>query len=145
MLSNYETFFDLSSFAVIGRSEAKPFPVLSYRGLKSHGKIVYPVDPGAERVDGDTAYPNLSALPEPVEGMIIEVPKHETRQWVAAAADAGIRHIWVHMGHETPEAVAVAKEKGVNLRTGSCAVMYLAPNLSYHGVHKAVWKLMGKY
>lgn len=145
MPAEYERFFDLSSFAVVGRSEAKPFPLLSYRGLKSRGKTVYAVDPSAAAIDGDTAYPDLRALPKPVEGVIIEVPKEETRHWVAAAADAGIGDVWVHMGHETPESVALAKERGVRLRTGTCAVMYLAPTLSYHGLHKAIMKLMGKY
>ncbi|MGD8207338.1 MAG: CoA-binding protein [Thiohalocapsa sp.] len=145
MPSNYETFFDLNRFAVVGRSAAKPFPLLSYRGLKSHGKTVYAVDPSTSQIDGDTAYPDLKALPGPVEGLIVEVPKEETRDWVAAAAGAGIRDVWVHMAHETPDALALASDKGINLRTGSCAVMYLAPTLSYHGIHKAIMKLMGKY
>jgi predicted CoA-binding protein len=145
MSSEYETFFQLASFAVVGHSAAEPFPLLSYRGLKSRGKTVYAVDPSAATIDSDRAYPDLQALPGPVEGVIIEVPKEETRQWVAAAADAGISDVWVHMAQETPEAVALAKQKGIRLRTGTCAVMYLAPSFSYHGLHKAIMKLMGKY
>lgn len=145
MRSNYETFFDLPSFALVGRSAVKPFPLLSYRALKSHGKTVYAVDPSADRIDGDPAYPDLRALPTPVAGLIIEVPKEETRDWVAAAVDASIRDVWVHMGDDTPEAIARAAEGGVNLRTGTCAAMYLAPSLSLHGIHKAIMKLMGRY
>jgi predicted CoA-binding protein len=145
MTSNYETFFDLDRYAVVGRSAAKPFPLLSYRGLKRHGKTVYAVDPSAERIDGDTAYPDLAALPGPVDGLIVEVPKQETKDWIAAAAAAGIKDVWVHMAHDTPEAVALAAEQGINLRTGTCAVMYLSPSLSIHGIHKAIMKLTGKY
>ena len=49
------------------------------------------------------------------------------------------------MAHDTPEAVALAKEKGINLRTGTCAVMYLNPGLSYHSIHKLIMKATGKY
>ncbi len=145
MASNYEAFFTLGSFAVVGHSKAKPFPMLSYRGLKAMGKTVYPVDPSADNIDGDKAFANLGALPGPVEGLIIEVPKAETKDWVAAAADAGIKDVWVHMAHDTPEAIALAKDKGINLRTGTCAVMYLNPGLSYHSIHKLIMKATGKY
>jgi uncharacterized protein len=145
MASNYESFFNLGRFGVVGHSKAKAFPVLSYRRLKAIGKPVYPIDPSAMLIDGDPAYPTLGSLPCAVDGLIVEVPKAETAKWVAAAADAGIGHVWIHVGHDTPEAVALAAEKGIDLRTGSCAVMYLNPGLSYHGIHKLVMKLMGRY
>ncbi|MBK1704727.1 CoA-binding protein [Halochromatium glycolicum] len=145
MRSNYETFFDHPRFALVGRSAAKPFPLLSYRGLKRHGKTVYAVDPSAQEIDGDPAYPDLTALPEAVEALIIEAPKQETRDWIAAAAQAGIQDVWVHMAHDTPEAIALAEESGINLRTGTCAVMYVTRGLSYHSLHKAIMKLAGKY
>lgn len=65
MSSEYETFFQLASFAVVGHSAAEPFPLLSYRGLKSRGKTVYAVDPSAATIDSDRAYPDLQALPGP--------------------------------------------------------------------------------
>ncbi|WP_296805780.1 CoA-binding protein [Thiocapsa sp.] len=145
MASNYESFFNLGRFGVVGHTTAKPFPLLSYRRLKAMGKTVYPIDPSTMLVDRDPAYPTLASLPQPIDGLIIEVPKAESAGWVAAAADAGIGHVWIHMAHETPEAVALAAEKGINLRTGTCAVMYLNPGPSVHGIHKLVMKLTGKY
>jgi predicted CoA-binding protein len=145
MPSNYETFFDLDSFAVVGHSASKPFPLLSYRGLKAKGKTVFPVDPSTDSIDGDRAYPSLGALPEPAAAVILEVPKEQTRDWVAAAADAGVRDVWVHMAHDTPEALALAQERGINLRTGTCAVMYLQQGLSYHSIHKWIMQALGKY
>ena len=117
----------------------------AFRGLKAMGKTVYAIDPSANFIDGDVAYPGLAQLPGPVEGLIVEVPKAETRDWIAAAAAAGIRDVWVHMAHDTPEAIALAAEKGINLRTGTCAVMYLNPGLSYHSIHKLIMKMLGKY
>ncbi|WP_462319827.1 CoA-binding protein [Halochromatium sp.] len=145
MPSSYETFFNAERFAVIGHSAAKPFPILSYQGLKRLGKTVYAVDQSTGQIDGDQAYPSLDALPQKPEAVVIEVPKEETRDWVAQAAEAGVSDVWVHMAHETPEAVALAQQKGINLRTGTCAVMYLKPGLSYHSIHKAIMKALGKY
>lgn len=145
MPSNHETFFNLDRFAVVGHSAAKPFPVLSYRGLKRIGKKVHAIDPSSREIDGDAAYPDLAALPEPVEALVIETPKPEVTDWVARAGEAGIKDVWIHMALDTPEAVALAQQQGINLRTGTCAVMYLKPGLSYHSIHQAIMKALGKY
>ncbi|MBK5970664.1 MULTISPECIES: CoA-binding protein [Thiorhodovibrio] len=145
MASNFETFFDFNRYAVVGHSAAKPFPILTYKGLKKLGKRVFAIDASAKNIDGDAAYADLSALPETVEAVVIEAPKEETRDWVARAAEAGIKDVWIHMAHETPEAVALAEEKHINLRTGTCAVMYLKPGFSPHGLHGLIMKALGKY
>ncbi|NCA71274.1 MAG: CoA-binding protein [Sphingobacteriia bacterium] len=145
MASSYETFFMLNRFAVVGRSSAKPFPILTYRGLKRLGKTVHAVDPSTDVIDGDIAYPDLAALPGPVEGLIIEGPKDETRDWVEAAARSGLRDVWIHMGLDTPGARLAAEQAGIDLRTGSCAVMYLKPGFGVHGIHRLIMKLTGRY
>ena len=61
------------------------------------------------------------------------------------AADLGIRSVWIHMGRDTPEALALAKERGLEVHTGSCAVMYLTSGFSVHAIHKWVDKLRGSY
>lgn len=145
MPSNYETFFDAERFAVVGDSAQTPFPILSYRGLKRLGKTVFPVDRSTDRIDGDQAFASLDALPESPQAVIIEVPKQETGAWVAQAAAVGAADVWIHMGLETEDAIALAAEKGINLRTGTCAVMYLSRGFSYHSIHKAIMKALGKY
>jgi predicted CoA-binding protein len=143
--SNYETFWDHNSFAVVGNAGKKNFPVLTYRGLKNLGKRVYAVDPSAEQVEGDKAYPSLEALPAKVDAVVLEVPREDTRDWIARTAEAGIRDVWIHMQRETPEALALAEEKGLNTRSGTCAVMYLTPGFTYHSIHRWIMKLTGKY
>ena len=69
----------------------------------------------------------------------------QPREYIRASADAGIQDVWIHMARETPEALALAKEKGLNTRSGTCAVMYLDPGPSYHSIHKWIMKLAGKY
>jgi uncharacterized protein len=145
MPSNYETFFYGNKFAVVGNSEKMVFPVITYRGLKKLSKTVYPVDPKTDIIENDRVYRNLTELPEKVDGVIIEVPKKDTEFWVRAAAEAGIKDVWIHMGCDTKEAVSVAEEKCINLRTGTCAVMYVTPDPSFHSIHKFIMKLIKRY
>lgn len=145
MASDYEKFWESGSYALVGHSEKKAFPKFTYAGLKKSGKTVYPVDPSADTIEGDRAYPDLASLPHRVEAVVIEVPKEETKDWVEKAAQAGIKKVWIHMKTDTPEAVALAGEKGVTVCTGTCAVMYVTPGFTGHSIHKWINKLLGKY
>lgn len=145
MGSQYEDFWTHESYAFVGHSAKRNFPRLSYTKLKARGKKVFAVDPSAETIEGDRAYPDFASLPEPVEAAVLEPPREETADWVGKAADAGIRDVWIHMGRDTPEALAVAKERGVHLLTGTCAVMYVEQGFSYHSVHRWINKLIRKY
>ena len=145
MASNYETFWRFGSYAVVGHSAKKSFPRLTYNGLKKLGKTVYPIDPSASDVEGDKVYTDLASLPNAVDAVVLELPKEETAVWVGRVAQAGIGELWIHMDTETAEAVSLAKEKGINLRTGTCGVMYVTPGFSYHSIHKWIMKLLGKF
>ena len=145
MTSNYESFWEHDSFAVVGDKAKLNFPILTYRGLKKLGKSVFPVDSSVNEIEGDHAYATFEGLPEKVDAVVLEVPKEDTKDWVAKAADAGIKDVWIHMGRETPEALSLARDKGMNARSGTCAVMYVEPGPSYHSIHKWIMKLAGKY
>jgi len=145
MASERESFWNHASFAVIGDSAKRAFPKLTYKGLKKEGRTVYPVDPSGAEVDGDTTYPDLAALPAPVEAVVLEVPKDQTATWVGKAADAGVKAVWMHQQTDTPEAIALAKEKGMEVCSGTCAVMYVTPGFSFHSFHRFVQKISGKY
>ena len=145
MPSNYETFWEKGTYALVGCSAKKKFPTLSYNALKKLGKTVYAVDPSVEKIEGDKAYPDLASLPGFPDGVLLEIPKEETKVWVQKAADAGVKELWIHMNTDTPEALALATGKGMNVRPGTCAVMYVTPSFSYHSLHKWIMKLFGKY
>ena len=145
MASNHESFWQHDRFAVVGHKSTKGFPLLTYRGLKNLGKTAIPVDYSADTLDGDKVYSDLESIPGGIEAVVIEVPKEESAHWVEKAADLGVKDVWIHMTRETPEAIKMAEERGVNLRTGTCAVMYVTPGLTYHSIHRGIQKLMGKY
>jgi predicted CoA-binding protein len=145
MASAHEAFWTQSSFAFVGHAATKGFPRLSYGEAKKIGKRVFAVDPSIDQIDGDKTYADLRALPEKVDGVVVEVPREETLDVVRQAADAGIKNVWVHMNRDTPEVIEFAKQKGLNLLTGTCAVMYVSQGVTYHSIHKWLNKLIGKY
>lgn len=145
MPTDHERFWTNSSFAVVGHSAKKGFPTLSYAELRKSAKTVFAVDPSVDAIEGDRAYPDLQSLPQKVDAVVLEVPREETEDWVRRAADAGISNVWIHMNRDTPEAVALARERGMSVLTGTCAVMYVKQGLSYHSVHKWLNQLTGRY
>ena len=128
--------------AIRARSRSLP---LSYSELRKTGRKVFAVDPSANEIAGDKTYPDLASLPERVDAVVLEVPKRETEDWVSKAFDAGVQNVWIHMNRETPEALALAREKGMNVYTGSCAVMYVKQGFSYHTLHKWIDQMTGNY
>ncbi len=125
-----ETFWQHQRYAVVGHKTKKNFPELTYRGLKDSGKTVFAVDPSLDELDGDRVFHDLSELKDSVDGVVLEVPNEETRDWIKKAADLGIKDVWIHMNRDTPEALALAEERLINARHGTCAVMYVTPGFT---------------
>jgi predicted CoA-binding protein len=145
MASKHEEFWQHSSFAFVGHTAKKGFPKLSFGALKRQGKKVFAVDPSVDQIEGEKTYADLRSLPEKVEAVVLEVPKEETLPLMKEAAEAGVKDVWIHMNRDTPEALEFARQQGINVLTGTCAVMYADQSLSYHALHRWVNKLLGKY
>jgi uncharacterized protein len=146
MASEYEQFWTRTTYAMVGNSSSKrKFPLTTYRALKKAGKTVYAIDPSTGDIDGDKAYPDFKYLPATPEGVILELPREETEKWVKAAAEAGIKNVWIHQQTDTPEALKAAHDAGMNVCAGTCAVMYNIPGFSMHAIHRSINKLFKKY
>lgn len=141
---DYKSFWTNESYAVVGNSSRKKFPVITYQKLKSQKKA-FPVDPAAGEIEGDETYTDLSALPEKVDAVVLELPPEETKEWIDKAATAGINNVWIHQRCDTPEAISLAQERDLNLLYGTCAVMYLSEGFSLHAFHGWINRLLGKY
>ncbi|MGD8214262.1 CoA-binding protein [Aestuariimicrobium sp. Y1814] len=119
-----------------------------YTRLRERGFETFAVNPNAETVEGDTAYPNLAAIPGGVEAVVIGTSPEHADATVHEAADLGIRHVWMHRsvdaGSVSPEAAAWGREHGLTIIEGGCPLMF---GEASDGAHKAmcwVGKLTGK-
>jgi len=140
-----DDFLAQRTLAVVGVSrKTEKFGCTVYRELKAKGYRVFPVNPHAEEVVGDRCYPSLSALPEPVGGVVIVVPPAETERVVQEAAAAQIRRVWMQQGAESGTALRFCEDNGMSVISGECIMMFARPIGFGHGMHRWVWGLLGR-
>ena len=102
-----------------------------YRKLKGAGYHVYPVHPGLASFAGDICYPNLAAIPDRVDGVVIVNRPEVTNTIVRQCAEAGVPRVWMHQSlmkagsSVSPEAVAFCQHNGISVIAGACPMMYV--------------------
>jgi len=129
-----EAFLDNPSIAVVGVSRSgRGFGNAACRSLRTQGYRVYPVNWSAPTVEGIRCYSRLSELPERVNAVLVVVPPPQAVDVIRDAAAAGIRHVWLQQGAESPGALRLGAELGVDVVAGECILMFARPT----GIHKA--------
>ncbi len=120
-----EAFLSGSSFAVVGASaDRSKYGNKVLRAYLQAGRRVFPVNPKLDEIEGQTCYPDLASLPEPVHGVSIVTPPAVTEAIVEQAAAAGITNIWMQPGAESDKAIARAGELGLELiHSGPCVLV----------------------
>ena len=58
-----------------------------------------------EFAEGDKCYPDLSSVPEKLDGVVINVSPPEAVNVVQDANAAGIKRVWLQQGSQSDEAV----------------------------------------
>ena len=140
-----QDFIQGRRIAVVGASRSgKKFGNIASTELKQRGYQVSLVHPEAQEIDGERCYPNLAALQGKVDGVLISVPPGHVAQVLREAVAAGMKHIWLQRGAESPETLAVASELGVNPVIGKCILMYAQPVTGFHMWHRAFNRLTGQ-
>ena len=138
-----EGFLAEPAIAVVGVSRSgKKFGNAACRTLRDRGYRVYLVHRDAETIDGMKCYPRLSELPERVESVLVVVPPAKALDVIRDAAAAGIHHVWLQQGAESPEAVELAATLPVDLVTGECVLMFAQPT-GIHKLHRAWRRFFG--
>jgi len=131
-----EAFLDNPSIAVVGVSRSgRGFGNAACRSLRTQGYRVYPVNWSAPTVDGIRCYSRLSELPERVNAVLVVVPPRQAVDVIRDAAAAGIRHVWLQQGAESPGALRLGAELGLDVVAGECILMFAQPT-GIHRVHR---------
>ena len=99
-----------------------------YRRLRDRGYQVFAVNPNASVVEGDRAYPNLRAIPDGVEAVVIGTRPEYAEATVRECIDLGIRQVWTHRGPGTgsvsPAATELGRAHGITVIDGGCPLMF---------------------
>ena len=123
-----ETFLAAKTYAVAGASaRTHKYGYKVFKALLAAGRETYPLNPVTEEIEGHKAYPKIADLPIVPEALSIITPPEVTRQVIADAIEAGVKHIWMQPGAEHDEASQAAREAGINvIDDGSCILVLLA-------------------
>ena len=114
-------------FAVAGASQNRnKYGNKVLRAYMQAGRKVFPVHPAADTVEGLVVYRDLAALPAPVHGVSVITSPAVTESVVQQAAELNSRHVWLQPGAESPRAIQLAQDAGINLiHSGPCLLVVL--------------------
>lgn len=142
-------FLEARSIAVTGVSK-KPETEAGnavYRRFRERGYQVYAVNPHADSVEGDPAYPNLRAIPGGVDAVVIVTRPEQAKATVQEAIDLGITQVWFHRGmgpgSVDREAVELGRANGLTVIGGGCPLMFGATADGGHKFICAMLKMTG--
>ena len=113
-----------TTVAIVGATDNRhKYGSVIYRDLKSKGFTVYPVNPHRATVDGDTAYPDLGALPEDPTIVNIVVPPNQTLSVLEDAAARGLWNVWIQPGAENDAVYEYLDSQPFNALVGACIMV----------------------
>lgn len=121
-----DDFLSQHTLAVAGVSRGgKKFGNAVFRDLRRKGYCMIPVNPHARTVEGERCYPDLAAIPGPVDGVILVLPPEQTEEVVQDAVRAEIRRVWMQPGAESETAIRFCEAHDISVVHGRC-IMVLA-------------------
>lgn len=99
-----------------------------YRRLKARGYEVFAVNPNADTVEDDRAYPDLRSIPGGVDGVVIATAPAHADAIVRECKEVGIRRVWMHGGpggtSVDQEAAGFCRGNGIAVIPGGCPLMF---------------------
>lgn len=114
------------TIAVVGCSpkpERSSYQITDF--LIQQGYRVYPVHPKATNILGQTVYPSLADIPEPIDIVDVFRKPEFTPDIAEQAAAIHAKTLWLQQGIQHPEAYHIAKKHGMVCVMDLCiAVMH---------------------
>lgn len=90
------------------------------RFLQSHGYRIIPVNPGQKKILGETCYPSLTAIPEPVEIVDVFRRSESVVPIAEEAVQVGAKVFWMQLGIRNDAAAEKLRAAGVTVVTDRC-------------------------
>jgi acyl-CoA synthetase (NDP forming) len=90
-----------------------------------------PINPNVSEVEGVRCYPDLAAIPDSIDGVVIATHPRVSVELVRQCAAHGVGRVWFHRsfgdGSVSQEAVRECEVRGIHCIVGGCPLMYCAP------------------
>lgn len=122
-----DSFLAAKMFGVAGASrDREKYGNKVLRAYQQNKLKVIPVHPKELEIEGMSCVASVAALPDEVQSLSIITPPPVTEKIVEAAAQRGIKNIWMQPGAESPAAIAAAQQHGMNvIADGTCILVVL--------------------
>ena len=100
-----------SSVAVIGASrDRRKYGNKAVRAYQESGFTVFPVHPTDAAIEGLKAYPNIGAIPDPIDFVSIYVPPVVGLKLLPAIAEVAPKELWLNPGSESDDLIEAAAD-----------------------------------
>ena len=141
-----DSFLSCRRLAVVGVSrDPKDFSRAVFRAFVERGYDAVPVNPAGGEAEGRRSVGRVGDVQPPPEGALLLTPPAATAQVVRECAEAGVRRVWMHrgggQGAVSDEALALCRDRGLEVVDGECPFMFLSESEFPHNVHAWVKKL----
>ena len=118
-----------------------------YKRLRDRGYEVFAVNPNADSVEGDRAYPDLRSIPDGVEAVVIGTRPQLAEETMRECVEMGIKQVWMHRGpgpgSVSETATAYGRDHGVTVIDGGCPCMFGATADLGHKAMRIIFTLNG--
>jgi predicted CoA-binding protein len=118
ILTTYDT---ITVFGASG-APAKPAHYVPAH-MQRHGWRIIPVNRHVETILGETVYPNLGDIPEPVGLVDVFRPSDQTPDVARQAVAAGATALWLQLGIASEEAREIAERAGLLYVEDRCLII----------------------
>jgi len=122
-----QQFLAADAFGVVGAStNRQKYGNKVLRCYLQNGRKAIPVNPNEPEIERIPCAATISDLPANVLSISMITPPAVTAKLVPLAIEKGIQNIWMQPGAEHPDAVALCREKGINvIADGSCLLVVM--------------------
>ena len=112
---------EVRTIAVVGLSANWYRPsYFAAKYMQEHGYEIIPVNPNYDSILGKTCYPELDAIPGPVDVVNLFQRSESTPPFVDTAIQMGAKVVWMQLGVHHEEALAKADAAGLKTVSNRC-------------------------
>jgi hypothetical protein len=92
--------------------------------------------PHEKEICGERCHQSINELSDFIDRILIILPPTLTERIVMELNPAFISYVWMQNGAESPEAIRICREKGLQMIYVQCILMHAEPVRSYHLLHR---------
>lgn len=108
----------VASVGLSSNQQKESYWIVAY--LMEQGYTIYPVNPTADEILGEKAYPSLSDIPDKVDVVQVFRRPEDVPPVVEEAIKIGAKVVWMQEGIVNEEAARMAREAGLQVVMDAC-------------------------